>query len=83
MNVDTMAECGVCGNEYDKTFEVLMDGERHVFDSFECAIQALAPRCDNCGVPIIGHGVEGDDRVFCSAHCAEQVGVAGLTDRLA
>lgn len=27
-------------------------------------------------------GVEGDDRVFCGANCAEQVGVTGLLDRL-
>lgn len=77
-----MAECEVCGNDYDKTFEVHRDGERHVFDSFECAIQALAPRCERCGVPIVGHGVEGEAHVFCCAHCAEQFGVAGLQDRL-
>lgn len=77
-----MPRCEVCGNDYDKSFEILMDGERHVFDSFECAIQALAPRCDNCEVPIIGHGVEGEDHVFCSANCAEQAGVTGLRDRL-
>lgn len=77
-----MAECEVCGNEYDKTFEILMDGERHVFDSFECAIQALAPRCDNCEISIIGHGVEGEGHIFCSASCAKQFGVTGLKDRL-
>ena len=32
-----MAQCEVCGNEYDKTFEVTLGGQRHVFDSFECA----------------------------------------------
>lgn len=77
-----MAKCEVCGNEYDKTFQVRMDGERHVFDSFECAIQALAPRCASCEVPIIGHGVEGNGHVFCSANCAEKAGVTGLRDRL-
>src|SRR5437764_10482241 len=34
------ATCEVCGNEYDKTFEVRVDGSKHTFDSFECAIQA-------------------------------------------
>ena len=77
-----MAECEVCGNEYDKAFEVIMGGERHVFDSFECAIHALAPRCENCGIRIIGHGVEGEGRYFCCAHCAEQSGVAELKDRI-
>ena len=38
-----MPVCETCGNDYDKTFEVLMDGDKHLFDSFECAISALAP----------------------------------------
>lgn len=77
-----MAECETCGNDYDKAFEVIMQGERHVFDCFECAIHALAPTCDNCGVRIIGHGVETDAATFCSASCAHQWGVEGFTDRL-
>jgi uncharacterized Zn finger protein len=31
-----MAVCEVCGNDYDKSFEVVTAGTRHVFDSFEC-----------------------------------------------
>ncbi len=77
-----MAQCEVCGNEYDKSFEVTVGGESHTFDSFECAIHALAPTCGHCGVRIIGHGVEEDGRIFCCAHCAEQEGVGGLTDRV-
>jgi hypothetical protein len=37
--------CEICGNDYDKTFEVIVGNERHVVDSFQCAIQALAPQC--------------------------------------
>ena len=33
-----MATCEVCGNEYDKSFELIVAGARHTFDSFECAI---------------------------------------------
>ncbi len=32
-----MAICEVCGNDYDKSFEVVSSGQKHVFDSFECA----------------------------------------------
>src|SRR5436190_1287285 len=32
-----MAKCEVCGNEYDKSFELVAAGARHTFDSFECA----------------------------------------------
>jgi hypothetical protein len=70
-----MARCEVCGNDYDKPMEVSLQGQRHVFDCFECAIHALAPRCQHCGCAIIGHGVESDGRMFCCAHCAQQMGV--------
>jgi hypothetical protein len=77
-----MARCDVCGNDYDKSFTVTMAGQTYVFDSFECAIQALAPKCEHCGCRIIGHGVEKDDVIFCCVHCAEANGVQGLADRV-
>lgn len=76
-----MSKCEVCGNEYDKTFEVHMAGERHIFDSFECAIHALAPHCAHCGCRIVGHGVESGGSMYCCANCAKQEGVRGMTDR--
>ena len=76
-----MAQCEVCGNEYDKSFEVMMAGRKHTFDSFECAIHALAPKCAHCNCRVVGHGVEGDGKVFCCAHCAMENGVKGLSDR--
>jgi hypothetical protein len=45
------------------------------FDSFECAIQKVAPVCVNCRCRVIGHGVEHRERIFCCAHCAEMAGV--------
>lgn len=77
-----MARCDVCGNEYDKAFRVtLADGNNGTYDSFECAIHALAPTCDHCGCRIIGHGAESDGRFFCCAHCASYAGVDGIEDR--
>ena len=73
--------CDVCGNDYDKSFEVIAGGERHTFDSFECAISKLAPDCGHCACRIIGHGVEVDGQMFCCAHCARQSGASGVTDR--
>ena len=43
-----MGVCEVCGNDYDTTIEISVAGEQHVFDSFECAINALAPTCAHC-----------------------------------
>lgn len=76
-----MAVCEMCGNNYDKTFDVVMDGKHHTFDSFECAIHALAPTCPHCNCRIIGHGVESNGDIYCCAHCAEKEGVTGLVDR--
>ena len=76
-----MGVCDHCGNEYDKTFEVTRGGERHTFDSFECAIQRMAPRCAHCDLAIIGHGVEKGGDIFCCANCAEAEGATGLRDR--
>lgn len=78
-----MARCDVCGNDYDKAFEIVQaDGTRGTYDSFECAIQALAPTCEHCGCRIIGHGAEHDGRFFCCAHCAAHAGVEGIEDRV-
>jgi hypothetical protein len=78
-----VATCEVCGNDYDKTFEIIVarESKHHVFDSFECAIQALAPRCAHCGCRVIGHGVEGGGLIFCCASCAKRAGIGGVADR--
>ena len=76
-----MPTCETCGNDYDKAFQVLKDGETHTFDSFECAVTALAPRCTACDVRIMGHGLEKGGQLFCCNHCASAKGVTGLRDR--
>lgn len=73
--------CETCGNDYDKAFQVTMNGAAHTFDSFQCAIDKLAPRCAHCDQRIVGHGVEKDERLFCCAHCASSEGVQELVDR--
>jgi len=77
-----MATCEVCGNDYDKTMEITVaGGETHTFDSFECAIHAIAPRCGHCGCVIIGHGLEAGGSMYCCAHCAGEEGHSELADR--
>ena len=76
-----MARSEVCGNEYDKAFEISLAGKSHLFDSFECAIHALAPECAHCGCKVIGHGVEAGGVFYCCAHCAGKSGVREVVDR--
>jgi hypothetical protein len=68
----SMATCEVCENEYDKAFEVIVAGKHHTFDSFECAIHALAPVCPHCQCRVVGHGVEQGGAILCCVHCARR-----------
>ena len=77
-----MGICEKCGNDYDKSFDVIAAGVRHTFDSFECAISLMAPRCEHCSCSIIGHGMEVDGAFYCCANCAEHAGHDGLRDRI-
>jgi hypothetical protein len=77
-----MARCEVCGNDYYLSFEVVTAGKRHIFDCFECAIHKLAPICAHCGTKVIGHGVEAEQNIYCSAFCSRQEGVMGAVDHV-
>lgn len=79
---EQMARCEVCGNDYDKAFQVTTSEGTHVFDSFECAIHRLAPTCGHCGCRILGHGVEASGTIYCCASCALGAGVGGMRDRV-
>lgn len=76
-----MGQCQMCGNTYDKTFEIVKDKKSYTFDSFECAIQTLAPTCPHCQCRVIGHGVEEDGVIYCCAHCASKSGAHAVQDR--
>ena len=75
-----MAVGEVCGNDYHLTFEVITAGQSHTFDSFECAIQRLAPICGHCGCKVIGHGIEATNTFYCCAHCGRQAGMTTVAD---
>ena len=76
-----MARCDVCGNDYDKSFQVQMQDRTYTFDSFECAVHALAPTCAHCSCRVLGHGVEAGGSIYCCAHCASAMGVRDIRDR--
>lgn len=72
--------CEACGNDHYFSFEVITASNRHVFDSFECAIHQLAPICGHCSGKVIGHGVEANGTFFCCANCARMAGVTAVVD---
>jgi hypothetical protein len=65
-----MGVCDPCGNVYDKTFSIRQGDREATYDSFECAVHGFAPRCAHCGCPVLGHGIEEADSIFCCGHCA-------------
>lgn len=76
-----MATCDTCGNDYDKVLTITQGDRSGTFDSFECAVHAMAPTCAHCQCHILGHGVEAGEAIYCCAHCARESGGAGGTDR--
>ena len=78
-----MAKCDVCGNDYPRSFQIAVADRTYTFDSFECAINKLAPTCAHCGNKIIGHGSESHGKFYCCAHCARQQGVEAIVDNAA
>jgi len=74
--------CEVCGNLYDKAFEVRLHDRVYTFDCFECAIHRLAPQCAHCHCRVIGHGIENDGVFYCCAHCARRAGEPDARDRV-
>jgi Rieske Fe-S protein len=77
-----MAKCDVCGNDYYGSFQVVMAGMTHTFDSVECAAHRIAPICRHCGCRILGHGIESEGMFYCCAHCARQEGVREAVDHV-
>ncbi len=76
-----MAICDVCGNDYDKSFEIRRGPVTYTFDCFECAIHRLAPQCAHCACRVIGHGVESEGQIYCCANCARKHGITDVADR--
>jgi hypothetical protein len=76
IHVEPVAQqCETCGSVSRKTFQVVVDGSSHVFDSFECAITAVAPTCERCGCRVLGHGVEDGGALYCCEGCrARRIG---------
>lgn len=67
-----MGTCATCGNNYDESFTIIKNQTEYEFDSFECAIEKLAPSCEHCNCRVIGHGVRENGNVYCCDHCARQ-----------
>lgn len=66
-----VAPCDVCGHEYDDPITITQGDRTGTFDSFECAIHAMAPTCGHCGCRVIGHGHREGSTIYCCEHCSK------------
>ncbi len=73
----TMTKCETCGRQNEGLFEVIKDGVSRTFDSFDCAIEAMARPCKNCGCLITGNDSLDGDITFCCGACQRQFAELG------
>jgi len=62
--------CLNCGENIEKDYILFINGTEYTFDSFECAVNFMAPRCTNCNSVIMGQGVHREGEIFCTKDCA-------------
>lgn len=65
------ATCVGCGLNIEKDYILFINGKEFTFDSFECAINFVAPRCAQCNCIIMGQGIEHADQYFCNSFCSK------------
>jgi hypothetical protein len=61
--------CELCGEVSERPFQITQEERVRVFDSFECAVAALAVLCHGCGALVMGKGLVLGSRPFCSRDC--------------
>ena len=77
-----MARCDVCGNDYDKSFQIVQGRQVAHFRQLRMRHSwHLRRRVSHCGCRIIGHGMEAHGEFFCCAYCAKQSGAPQMKDR--
>jgi hypothetical protein len=75
-----MPQCEVCGNDYDKAFQVIVAGTTHTFDSPECAIRAVDPPAPTAAAGSSGTSWRATAHRRC-VNCAKHEGDDRLVDR--
>lgn len=66
-------ECENCGQKHDNPLLIIKNGKEHTFDSFECAISFIAPRCFHCNQIILGKETQHEGESYCSVACSREV----------
>lgn len=70
--------CENCGSNIEKDYILFINGAEFFFDSFECAVNFVAPRCAHCNTVILGKSFQSGDQVFCTENCSKDVVYASI-----
>lgn len=65
------ARCENCGFNIEKDYILFINGTEFTFDSFECAINFVAPRCAACNSIVLGRVVQERGDTYCSDKCSQ------------
>ena len=76
--MDKETRCVNCGSNIEKDYILFINGAEFVFDSFECAVKFVAPRCAHCNSIIMGKGFSKSDELFCSVSCSNETNFSPL-----
>ena len=63
------ARCIKCGLTIEKDYILFINGTEFTFDSFECAVNFVAPRCANCNSVILKDGIQISEAKYCNHFC--------------
>jgi NAD-dependent SIR2 family protein deacetylase len=63
-------------HRYPHSFQRIVADGAHIFDHFDCAINGVVPRCNQCGNLVLRPRLVEAGRIFCSERCALESGVA-------
>jgi hypothetical protein len=71
-NENENEKCLNCGSSIEKDYILFINGAEYSFDSFECAVNFVAPRCSHCQSVIFGTGLKDAGVMFCNTTCSEK-----------
>ena len=64
--------CDVCNSELKTAIKVHYKNKYYHFDTIQCLITKLSPRCITCNCIIFGKQILSDNFIFCSNECFEK-----------
>lgn len=67
------SRCINCGVNIEKDYILFINGAEFTFDSFECAINFVAPRCAHCNTVVLGRGILSEGETYCCGHCSHSI----------